>query len=223
MVQTKEDCPFGMLNNKVFRCLTKLASFRDLEYTALMAWSNWQERILPAGKNPNRRCIGLDINISGPRCELDDIARGLSQAELFLQLPHHGTSNLPYENPQYLQLPGLVQVVELPAFPSLQMPNVGTHVGPADNQSLPWNDGYPDFDKLLEELPRHEYLKESVVDIRVTTPLLKYSFLESNSIRVANIVSHQKIAVDWVIRRETSNTPISRSLWEIESSSNDLQ
>jgi hypothetical protein len=173
VVQTKAGSTFGVLNNKVSRCLSRLVSVGELEYTALMSWNTWQERILPADKNTKKACIGLDINISGPRFKQDDIARGLSQAGLFLQPPHYGTSGLPYENPQYLQIPGMIQVVELPASLGSGIPNAGKHARPADNQMLLWNDGYPDFDKLLDELPQHDYLKDSAVDIRVMTPLLE--------------------------------------------------
>jgi SWI/SNF-related matrix-associated actin-dependent regulator of chromatin subfamily A3 len=173
VLQTKEGCAFGILNKRVFRSLARLTCFPDLEYTDLIAWNAWQERIFPGGKDSKRRCIGLDINISGPRCELDATARGLSRAQLFLQPPHYGTSNLPYQNPQYLDLPGLVQVLELPIFSNSQTPSAGAHTDSGDNKALVENDGYPDFDKILEELPRHDYLKEAVVDIRVTTKLLR--------------------------------------------------
>jgi hypothetical protein len=173
VLQTKEGCAFGILNKRVFRSLTRLTCFPDLEYTALIARNAWQERIFPGGKDSKQRCIGLDINISGPRCELDATARGLSRAQLFLQPPHYGTSNLPYQNPQYLDLPGLVQVLELPVFSNSQTPNAGAHADSGDNKALVENDGYPDFDKILEELPRHDYLKEAVVDIRVMTKLLR--------------------------------------------------
>lgn len=179
VIQTKDDCTFGLLNNKVFRCLSNLASFQDLEYAALMEWSIWQERTLPAGKNSKRMCIDLDINISGPWSKLDDTARGLSQAELFLQPPCHGSSDLPYENPQYLQIPGMVQTVEASAFGGSQVTLAENDIGLGENQALLWVDGYPDFDELLDDLPQHEYLNEAAIDIRVTTSLLKYLFLKS--------------------------------------------
>ena len=38
----------------------------------------------------------------------------------------------------------------------------------------------------------------------------------------ANVKSHQKEAVDWIFRRETLNSPVSRSLWELENSKKDF-
>ena len=39
----------------------------------------------------------------------------------------------------------------------------------------------------------------------------------------ANVKSHQKEAVDWIFRRETLNSPVSRSLWELENSKKDFK
>jgi hypothetical protein len=64
-------------------------------------------------------------------------------------------------------------VVELPASFNSQNISTVNHGVPDDKQLLAWNTAYPDFDKLLEELPRHDYLKEAVVDLRVVTPLLR--------------------------------------------------
>jgi hypothetical protein len=66
-----------------------------------------------------------------------------------------------------------VQVLELPVFSNSQTPSAGAHTNSGDNKALVQNDGYPDFDKILEELPQHDYLKEAVVDIRVMTKLLR--------------------------------------------------
>jgi hypothetical protein len=173
VVRTNEGSTFGVLNNRTFRRLAKLPCFQDLEYTVLIASNNWKGRIFQAGKDSKRRCISLDINISGPRCELDIIARELSSAGLFLQPPHHGTTILPYENPQYLHLPGLIQVVELPVVSSSHNPSSGARGTLEDELPLAPNAEYPDFDKFLDELPRYNYLKEAIVDIRVMTHLLR--------------------------------------------------
>jgi hypothetical protein len=173
VLQTKQKRTFGVLNNKVFRSLTKLSCFQALEYVALIGFNGWKERSFSTGKDSKISCISLDINISGPRSELDTIARELSRARLFLQSPHHSTTTLPYENPQYLHLLGVVQVQEFPVSSSSQEPNFPTSVISAPEQVVVLNDEYPDFDKILEELPRHDYLKEAVVDIRVKTQLLR--------------------------------------------------
>jgi hypothetical protein len=64
-------------------------------------------------------------------------------------------------------------VIELPASFNSQSISTVNHGVPDDKQVLAWNTAYPDFDKLLEELPRHDYLKEAVVDVRVVTTLLR--------------------------------------------------
>lgn len=173
VLQTKQKRAFGVLNTKVFRSLTKLPCFQELEYIALVGFNEWKERSFPTGKDSKIRCISLDINIWGPRCELDATARELSRARLFLQPPHQGTTILPYENPQYLHLPGVVQVMELPVSSSSQTPNFSASAVSGHEQVAALNDRYPDFDKILEELPRHDYLKEVIVDIRVKTQLLR--------------------------------------------------
>jgi hypothetical protein len=47
--------------------------------------------------------------------------------------------------------------------------------------------------------------------------------MEFNSLDATNRVSHQGEAVDYVVRRETLNSPVSRSLWELENSTKDFQ
>jgi SWI/SNF-related matrix-associated actin-dependent regulator of chromatin subfamily A3 len=173
VLQTKEERSFGVLNNRAFQSLTKLPCFQELEFIALIEVSEWKERSFSAGKDSKIRCISLDVNISGPRWVLDTTARELSRARLFLQPPHQGTTNLPYENPQYLHLPGVGQPEELPISSSSQNPSLCASGAPGYEQIVALNDGYPDFDKILEELPRHDYLKEVVVDIRVKTPLIR--------------------------------------------------
>ena len=116
-------------------------------------------------------CIGLDIVVSGPQCRLAVIAKGLSQVGLFLQPPQLGTTTLPYENPQYLYLPGFMQVEVPPSSSHHQAYSDGMSKHLRDEEALDLSDGYPDFDLILEELPRHDYLKEAVVDIRIKTKL----------------------------------------------------
>ena len=106
ILRTSEGIKFGILNNRSLRCLTELQGFQDLGCTPLIASNKWKNRIFQVGKDSKRKCISLDINISGPRCQLDAMARQLSQAGLFLQPPHHGTTSLPYREPTIPSSPG---------------------------------------------------------------------------------------------------------------------
>jgi hypothetical protein len=172
VLQMKEGRAFGLLNKRAFRSLTTLSCFRELNYTALIGRDDWRERSFAADEDSKLRCICVDVNVSGPRRVLDTIAKELSRAGLFLQLPQQGTTTLPYENPQYLHLPGVVQVEELSVVSSFQASSVGTPV-PRCEQALTSDGRLPDFDMIFEELPQHEYLKEAVADFRVKAILLR--------------------------------------------------
>ncbi|KAH0563507.1 hypothetical protein GP486_001928 [Trichoglossum hirsutum] len=206
VLQTKEGRTFGVLNKRTFRSLTTLSCFKELNYTALVGCDDWKERSFVTNKDSKLRCMYLDINVSGPRYVLDTVAKELSRVGLFLQPPPQGTTVLPYENPQYLHLPGVVQVEEISLFSGSQAPSVEAPV-PGRQQAMTSNERLLDFDMIIEELPRHEYLKEAVTDFRVKTILL----------------CHQKEGVDFVTRRETLSLPDSRGLWENQSSTKNFQ
>ena len=173
LLQTKEERSFGLLNTKAFRSITSLSCFHELEFTALIGCDDWRKTCFPTNKNAKLMYISLDIVVSGPQSQLEVIAKGLSQVGLFLQPPQPGTTTLPYENPQYLYLPGFMQV-EVPSSSSHhQAYGDGVSRDLRDEQALDLSDRYPDFDLILEELPRHDYLKEAVVDICIKTQLLR--------------------------------------------------
>jgi len=172
LLQTKGGRVFGLLNKKAFRSLTRLSCFQGLTYTALVGCDDWKERIFAADKDSKLKCMCLDVNVSGRRSELDTLAKELSRAGLFLQSPQQGTTTLPYENPQYLHIPGVVEVEQLPVYSGFQAFSAGTPV-PGHEQALTLNERFPDFDMIFEELPRHDYLKEAVADFRIKTALLR--------------------------------------------------
>jgi hypothetical protein len=112
VLQLQDGTYFAILNRMTFRSLTSLSCFGQLNYTALVSRSDWEKEESAASKGSIIRCVSLDINISGPECVQTAIASELSQAGLFLQPPPRGTTTLPYENPQFLHLPGVVEVQE---------------------------------------------------------------------------------------------------------------
>ena len=172
ILQMKEGCAFGTLNKRAFRSLTTLSCFQELNYTALISCDDWKGKSFAFGKDSKLRCMCLDINVFGPQRLQDMVAKGLSRVGFFLQPPHQGTTDLPYENPQYLHLPGVVQVEELSSSSSFQASSVEAPV-PGRQRALASNERLLDFDMIIEELPRHEYLTEAVADFRVKTILLR--------------------------------------------------
>ena len=111
----------------------------------------------------------MAILIFGPRSVADTLARDLSRFHLFLQHPYQLPPNVVYDNPQYLSIVGssFANGAILPpiaAEPPQQVTDRPDELGQT---------GEMDITAVMDNLPKHNYLKEAHVDGRVASPLLR--------------------------------------------------
>ncbi|KAK2762331.1 hypothetical protein FQN54_001341 [Arachnomyces sp. PD_36] len=132
----------------------------------------------------------------GPPTVSETLAKELSRYRLFLQHPYP-KPDIDYENPQYLTISGapFSNGAILPPIRDDRLQQAARSSDEIDDDEI------DNFTTLLDNLPRHDYLGEAIVDRNIRTELL----------------SHQREAVDFVICREAAHHAKTRKLWRLES------
>jgi hypothetical protein len=109
-------------------------------------------------------------NIYGNRTIANDVGDALSAYSYFLQDPYWIPHHVSYENPQYLELPE----------PEFSHEGLDGHIAESlrntESRSQPKtyiNDYGIDFDRVLDDFARHEYLIQATVDDRISTQMLR--------------------------------------------------
>lgn len=172
LLRMKEGQPFAVLNNKTFRSLKKLTCFEELSYTALFECNNEMGKCTRESNNTKLPRLCLNVNIFGPRDIGDTVARDQSGAGMFLQAPEKRSTMLPYEKPQFLLLPGILQREEPKLATRAQALNGKEHLS-GHKKVLTSDENLSDFDAVFEKLPPHDYLKSVFSDFRIKTSLLR--------------------------------------------------
>lgn len=119
-----------------------------------------------SGTNPKN--VEIDINVYGQRSVSEAVATELSQERLFLQDPDWIPDLVAYENPQCLELPYFSDE-ECQENP-LQQPNEENE----EDQREPVDVMDLDYDAILDNLARHDYLKQATADGKIKTKLEEY-------------------------------------------------
>lgn len=118
LIQTMSGQSVAVLNKKASRALSAHAVSNELKVDAwvlLEIWTKKAEEAMRPGYNRRKRLtFNVDLVISGLKRIAKDFARCLWEEKLFLQIPHEGLSNLPYDNPQSLPLPDFPEEKEPP-------------------------------------------------------------------------------------------------------------
>lgn len=117
----------------------------------------------------------MELLVSGPRRNGHQIAEALAQGKLFLQNPIPYTTVLPYEDPQYLKLPGtfLSTGFELAPLSGEWAQAEEEEDGALDDAVRGSRHKHVDLQRVLDELPAMEGLRAAETDVRVTTELLR--------------------------------------------------
>lgn len=116
----------------------------------------------------NSRNVEVDINVYGQRWASETVAMELSRERLFLQDPHWIPDTVAYENPQYLDLPDFSNE-ECQEYP-LRKSNKGN-----DEDQSEFVDVMDfDYDAILDNLARHDYLEQATADGKIRTNLEEY-------------------------------------------------
>jgi hypothetical protein len=122
--------------------------------------------------------LQTDILILGDSSQGQSVAKILSTHGLWLQDPYPGLSNNPYENPQSLSFPSLldtsIEIFDVDFHPK-------AHFGEAsDSSALIYNHEFDETDLLqsldsfFADLPAHDYLAARPSDFRILTKLYEY-------------------------------------------------
>lgn len=162
----------GLLNSKTSRALSEISCRDILNFVAILSYENWERRETSEYGGSKIPWLFLDINISGPRSVLDTVAEELSQGGLFLQPPSPETTELPYENPQYLHLPEIEQtqrVVSTSSNGKLTLASQCHVISPEPSMK----EQFFDLDAVFGEFLVHWYLKDDFDSQGVITKLLR--------------------------------------------------
>ncbi|PGH01880.1 hypothetical protein AJ80_08952 [Polytolypa hystricis UAMH7299] len=190
------------MNTKTHFALKSLSSAKILRWTGIATQSELRQKLVAAAKSlavrSSRLTCMMSILIFGPRSTAETTARELSRYHSFLQHPYPMPSHVVYENPQYLSMVGssfangaLLPPISVEAF------QPDTNISDEFDQ-----DEMVGLAAVIDNLPKHDYLREADVDRSIRTELL----------------SHQREAVDFVICRETVQYTKSKRLWRLEGS-----
>ncbi|KAI1374362.1 SNF2 family N-terminal domain-containing protein [Hypoxylon crocopeplum] len=187
----------GGLNNKTHLALSKLPSLNRIHFSGYIQQNDQDYPSSVTVSTRKRQISSAEFLVFGPKVIADDLAKELSRSHLFLQHPSPLPSEVPYENPQYLDIArGIFSNGSLlPPIQGLDNPETSCDASSQEDREQ----HVTDIIQALDDLPRHNYLIEANVDQRVSTTLL----------------SHQKEGVDFILRREGPVGLNPRCLWKL--------
>lgn len=170
----------AQISMKMHLLLRRLTVSFGATFLALVKEDELRERLLSASPNsrntkPAKVTCCMELLVLGPRHKGDQIAEALAQGKLFLQHPVPFATELPYENPQYLKLPGTFLSTGFDLAPlSGDWAQVSEKDEEFSEHSLKGSRHRPvDLQKVLDELPALEGLRAAETDGRIMTKLLR--------------------------------------------------
>ncbi|KAK3342074.1 SNF2 family N-terminal domain-containing protein [Lasiosphaeria hispida] len=188
------------INKRIHSSLRTLSTYPGLEYTGIAKQQELQQKLaaveLSLGTSISNLSCTISLLLSGPRSISDALAKDLSRYRLFLQHPNLKPFGVDYENPQYLGMIGSW----LPGGPLLAPLPTEFREQPADQSSDVDQDEEFDLKAVMDNLPKHSYLRE--VDI---TGEIK-----------ATLKRHQREAVSFIMSRENTQNENLSSLWRLD-------
>ena len=160
--------------------LWKVSSTCSVSYTALVNAETLKSALVAADdahRQQKRGAAGgihpcsLDLLVSCPRPSADSVARILAKYMLFLQHPHPYSTTLPYENPQYLDIPG-ASFSAGSILPPLNREVMESFESSEAEQGDRRRDAhYLDPSCLLDDLPIPDGIQAVDIDERIKTDL----------------------------------------------------
>jgi SWI/SNF-related matrix-associated actin-dependent regulator of chromatin subfamily A3 len=161
------------MNRKTHIALTSISSASLVKYASMIPWSELQKFLATAAKpvddGPKSLTSMISILMFGPRSIGDTIAKELSRYHLFLQHPLPMPTQAIYDNPQYFGTIGSA-FLNGALLPPMTATSLCEHVDQSRDLDL---DDVRNLATVIDNLPKHDYLKEASVDLRITAPLLR--------------------------------------------------
>jgi SWI/SNF-related matrix-associated actin-dependent regulator of chromatin subfamily A3 len=161
------------MNSKTHLALKNLSSAEMLKCTGMVPRSELHQKLAAAVKSPGVSSLKLactmGILIFGPRSVAETLAKDLSRYHLFLQHPYLMPTHVVYENPQYLGVVGssFLNGALLPPIPAEAFQRDTDRSDEVDQ------DEEVDLAAVIDNLPKHDYLREADVDGRIRATLLR--------------------------------------------------
>jgi hypothetical protein len=162
------------MNTKTYYALKSLSKER-VRYEALVPRAEFKQKldaaVRPLGVDISKLTWSMDIQIFGFRSIADTVAKELSPYRLFLQHPRPMPLHVAYENPQYLSM------VRSSFTNGAVLPPISAEASQGEIESNPRSEelGLPsdELAAVINDLPRHDYLREVDIDKRIKTNLLR--------------------------------------------------
>lgn len=178
-VQTTDGVALARVNTKTALAMRSLALHQKVSFKGVASRAELDQKLaqttLTRNPNPAQFTWPLNIHVFGDRSVADTVARELSKLRLFLQHPNPFTPGTVYENPQYLIVPGASLpngTVLAPLAAELLRPETERAVSAEE-----FDDEEQNLTRLMNTLPRHDYLQEIDIDSSIKTVLLKFAYL----------------------------------------------
>lgn len=169
VLQASTETDIALLNTNVSDCFRALQNWDSVRYEGYLDVDAWRGQMQTWKHTGKAGITTIDINIYGSRKVFEVVGNVFSTARLYFQHPHHCQGIVKYENPHFLSLPNIPDTI-LDSHTAFVTPVRGI----ATQRQC-------DVFSVLENLHKHGYLREAVVDHRIKTELLRYVSLSSSS------------------------------------------
>lgn len=150
---------FGVLNEQVADALQNVIDVTAIQLEGVATVEIWTE-VLNLASKARKFVFNIDINVYGSKSVRDIVGKNLSTPRTYLQHPTYDIHGFEYDNPHFLNLPGVDTPYTI-TIPTSAAPQASTR------SSL-----HSSVSELYRSLRRSKCLKELEVDVRIRTPLL---------------------------------------------------
>lgn len=178
-IQSDDGKKLAYMNNRTHMALWQVSSTYSVSYTALINADTLAKAMSATNSDRHRKghatppACSLDLLIFTSRDDADSVARILAKYMLFLQHPHPYSTILPYENPQYLDVPG-GSLSAGSMLPPLSQGVIETFEALEAGQSEKnRSSGTTDPSRLLDDLAIPEGIKAIDIDDRIKPTLFR--------------------------------------------------
>lgn len=162
----------AVLNEQTGQIIKGLQELCSISFGAYSPVDQWNK----LGQSPNKTVkdvyLSVDINLYGFEKARSAVGQYLSSKHTYLQHPSYQDENTLYDNPHFLQIPGVTPDIETE---TLDLTVLGDEIVNVDGENSKISTQIrldETMTAVFESLTRLKYLKRLEADNRVRTPLL---------------------------------------------------
>ncbi|CAG9975889.1 unnamed protein product [Clonostachys byssicola] len=185
LIRTSTDQAIGVLNDKLFQALLSCMAGEHFQIDVWVPSEEWFAKESHAqGLSTNNRKIVIlkvDLILFGPDQARNKVATSLGGSKIYLQDPHMGLFQHPYDNPQSLDIPELPVEFQTTTettstgFMTEDASEAEDEVGRSrEGNSSELHNLIADIDSLLEASPVHKPIIASTKNARMISTLFSY-------------------------------------------------